>query len=126
MRAARQRFGRPPSDLQQSPGRLGRLFDYVGLLPAETVAGRPPSRDASVDRGAKIGRGDNRPPSTSLLSADAAGRSSDLFFMGTVLQPLAELGQQTGCTFILVHHFRKNGQAEDSEPAGLEELSNRA
>ena len=59
----------------------------------------------------------------SLLSADAAGRSSDLFFMGTVLQPLAELGQDTGCTFILLHHFRKNSQADDTEPAGLEELA---
>ena len=59
----------------------------------------------------------------SLLSADAAGRSSDLFFMGTVLQPLAKLGQDTKCTFILLHHFRKNSQADESEPAGLEELA---
>jgi hypothetical protein len=59
----------------------------------------------------------------SLLSPDAVGRSSDLFFMGTILQPLAELGQQTGCTIILLHHFRKNSQTDDVEPAGLEELA---
>lgn len=59
----------------------------------------------------------------SLLSADTAGRSSDLFFMGTVLQPLTQLGQDTGCTFILIHHFRKNSQVDESEPAGLEELT---
>ena len=60
----------------------------------------------------------------SLLSADSGGRSSDLFFMGTILQPLAELGQATGCTFVLVHHFRKNAQSADGdEPCALESLA---
>lgn len=58
-----------------------------------------------------------------LLSADAGGKSSDLFFMGSVLQPLAELGQATDCTLVLLHHFRKSGQTNDPEPAGLEELA---
>jgi hypothetical protein len=58
-----------------------------------------------------------------LLTADAGGKSSDLFFMGSILQPLSEIGQATGCTLILLHHFRKNSQADESEPASLEELA---
>lgn len=58
-----------------------------------------------------------------LLTADAAGKSSDLFFMGAMLQPLAELTRETGATIVLLHHFRKTGQVDEEEPAGLEELA---
>ncbi len=58
-----------------------------------------------------------------LLTAETAGQAGNLFAMGAVLQPLAELGQDSGCTILLLHHFRKNSQSDDSEPAGLEELS---
>jgi hypothetical protein len=58
-----------------------------------------------------------------LLTAETAGNAGNVFAMGATLQPLTELGQDTGCTFILLHHFRKNSQAGEQEPAGLEELS---
>ena len=59
----------------------------------------------------------------SLLDAHAASGASNLFFMGAMLQPLAELGQATGCTIVVLHHFRKGGQLDELEPAGLEQLS---
>ena len=59
----------------------------------------------------------------SLLSAEAAGRPGDLFFMGSILEPLTALMQSTGITIILLHHFRKTGFVDDTEPAGIEEFS---
>jgi len=44
--------------------------------------------------------------------------------MGSKLLPLSELGQATGCTIVLLHHFRKSGPGSDSdEQVALEELS---
>ncbi|QDV20206.1 hypothetical protein Pan153_48790 [Gimesia panareensis] len=49
--------------------------------------------------------------------------ASNLFSVGEKLKPLTRLGQETGCTIILVHHTRKrNGQNEFSEPQ-LEEIA---
>lgn len=49
--------------------------------------------------------------------------ASNLFSVGEKLKPLTELGQETGCTIILVHHTRKsNGQNQYSEPE-LEEIA---
>lgn len=59
----------------------------------------------------------------SLLNAQTAGQAGNLFAMGAALQPLSEIGQQTGCTIVVLHHFRKSGQPDHEEPAGLEELS---
>jgi hypothetical protein len=59
----------------------------------------------------------------SLLSAETAGRPGDLFFMGSILEPLTALMQTTGVTIVLLHHFRKNGFVDDKEPAGIEEFS---
>ena len=59
----------------------------------------------------------------SLLAGNSGGKSSDLFFMGSMLQPLTELGQALGCTFATLHHFRKTGIQSNEEPAGLEELA---
>jgi hypothetical protein len=59
----------------------------------------------------------------SLLSADTAGQASNLFAMGAALQPLTKLAQEAGCTLIVLHHFRKGGQPNEDEPAGLEELT---
>ncbi|MFH1922713.1 MAG: AAA family ATPase [Planctomycetota bacterium] len=59
----------------------------------------------------------------SLLSAEDAGRGSDLFFMGSRLQAVGELATDLGITFYVLHHFRKTGQTDPSEPVGLEELS---
>ena len=58
-----------------------------------------------------------------LLSDATAGGASNLFAMGSALQPLTKLGQETGCTLKLLHHFRKAGQPDDDNPADLAELS---
>jgi hypothetical protein len=58
-----------------------------------------------------------------LLSPETASGASNLFLMGSLLQGLTRLGQQTGATIILLHHFRKGGQPNDEDPAGLEELA---
>jgi replicative DNA helicase len=58
-----------------------------------------------------------------LLSPETASGASNLFLMGAMLQGLTKLGQETGCTVVLLHHFRKGGQPDDDNPAGLEELS---
>lgn len=58
-----------------------------------------------------------------LLSPETAGGASNVFLMGALLQGLTKLGQDTGCTIVLLHHFRKGGQADDENPAGLEELA---
>jgi hypothetical protein len=60
----------------------------------------------------------------SLLDGSDNGKPSDLFFMGSKLLPLSELGQATGCTIVLLHHFRKsNAGNHDDEQVALEELS---
>jgi replicative DNA helicase len=58
-----------------------------------------------------------------LLSPETASGASNLFLMGAMLQGLTKLGQDTGCTVILLHHFRKGGQPDEENPAGLEELA---
>ncbi|MFO0905681.1 MAG: AAA family ATPase [Pirellulales bacterium] len=60
----------------------------------------------------------------SLLDAENAGLAGNVFAMGAKLIPLSEIGQRTGCTIIVLHHFRKGGQADrEAEPAGLEMLA---
>jgi hypothetical protein len=54
-----------------------------------------------------------------LLNADTAGSASNLFAMGSVLQPITRLGQKLGCTIMLLHHNRKSGDGN----GGLDELS---
>lgn len=58
-----------------------------------------------------------------LLSGDAQGRSaSNVFDMGSLLMGLTEVGQETGCTMILVHHTRKNPIEPFAVPS-LEDLA---
>jgi len=59
----------------------------------------------------------------SLLSPETAGHASNVYAMGSLLQPISEIGQRTGCTIVLLHHFRKSGQPNQDDPAGLEELA---
>jgi len=59
----------------------------------------------------------------SLLDASTASQAGNLFTMGAALQPLGEIGQRTGCTMIVLHHFRKSGAPDIDEPAALEELA---
>ncbi|MFZ5831473.1 MAG: AAA family ATPase, partial [Planctomycetota bacterium] len=58
-----------------------------------------------------------------LVAPGTTSKSADLFAMGSLLGGITELGIATGCTMILVHHFRKGGQPDKDDPAGLEELS---
>ena len=57
------------------------------------------------------------------LSIENASLASNVMGMGALLEPLGMIGQQTGCTIIVLHHFRKSGQPDQDEPAGLEELA---
>jgi len=59
----------------------------------------------------------------SLLDANTASGANNLFAMGAALSPVAELGQATGATVLLAHHFRKSSAVDPDEPAALEELS---
>ena len=59
----------------------------------------------------------------SLLSAETAGSAGNLYAMGAALEPLSRLAQATGCTIILLHHFKKSGIPDPDNPAALEELS---
>jgi replicative DNA helicase len=58
-----------------------------------------------------------------LLSPETASGASNLFLMGSMLQGLTKLAGDTGCTIVLLHHFRKGGQPDEDNPAGLEELA---
>ena len=78
-------------------------------------------RSTIVQRGIQVAILD--PLYLCLLSTDTAGAASNLFAMGSVLQPLSAFAQEAGVTLVLLHHFRKSGQPDDSEPAGLEELA---
>lgn len=53
-----------------------------------------------------------------LRSDDAA----NIFSMGGFLDPLAKLGERTGCTPLIVHHNRKM-QANPNEPAELSDIA---
>jgi hypothetical protein len=60
----------------------------------------------------------------SLLDGKGGGNASDLYYMGSVLEPLTDITQDLGVTLGFLHHFRKTGPAPaDDEPVGLEELA---
>lgn len=58
-----------------------------------------------------------------LLSPELANAASNVYAMGAALAPVGKIGQQTGATMIILHHFRKSGQTDPDEPAALEELA---
>ncbi len=47
----------------------------------------------------------------SLFDGSENGKPSDLFFMGSKLLPLSELGQASGCTIVVLHHFERAAMA---------------
>ena len=59
----------------------------------------------------------------SLLTSDNASQASNVYAMGSLLQPLGEIGQTTSKTIIVLHHFKRSAQADEAEPASLEMLS---
>lgn len=56
-----------------------------------------------------------------VLSGAQGRQASNLFDMGSVLQGLTELGQETGCTIVMLHHFKKS--MNPMERFGMPELS---
>ena len=55
------------------------------------------------------------------LKSDAAG---SIFEMATLLEPLARIGERTGCTPILVHHNSRGAtRANPNEPAELSDIA---
>lgn len=58
-----------------------------------------------------------------LLSAEMAGHASSVYAMGSLLEPIGMIGQRTGCTIMLLHHFRKGPGPDADEPCSLEQLS---
>ncbi|QGQ21206.1 AAA family ATPase [Gimesia benthica] len=51
------------------------------------------------------------------LTANLGNDAGNLFVVGEKLKPLTKLGQDTGCTVVLIHHTRKNtGQKDNAEP----------
>lgn len=56
------------------------------------------------------------------LAFSANGSEGNLFAMGAVLRPIAELCQEFGTTLIVLHHLRKNRQ-EQYAPADLDDAS---
>jgi hypothetical protein len=77
--------------------------------------------DCIVENDIKVSMFD--PTYMCLMSPEIAHNSSNLLFMGPLLRKLTAVGTRTGCTMILMHHFRKTGVLKDDEPAGVEELS---
>ena len=58
-----------------------------------------------------------------MLDPTTAGLAGNIYAMGSLLQPLGEIGQNTGCTILVLHHFKKSGQVDPNDPAPLDELS---
>lgn len=71
----------------------------------------------------KIGLVPIDPLYLSLFTKETAGRSGDLFTMGSVYEPLTKVCRETGAAILLVHHFRKNRSDDQQEPCSLEELT---
>lgn len=58
-----------------------------------------------------------------LFAGDSNGRqASNLFDVGSLLWPLTEIGQETGCTITLLHHANKSA-GRDGAAIGLGDLS---
>ena len=58
-----------------------------------------------------------------LLSPETANSASNLFAMGAALEPLDRLGQVTGCTLVLLHHYKKSGADDSANPCQLDDLA---
>lgn len=61
------------------------------------------------------------PAYLALLSADAADGAKNVMYMGTILNAFGQVGQRTGATLLLVHHFNK--QIKQGQPPSLSNLS---
>lgn len=52
-----------------------------------------------------------------------ANQASDIYAMGEALAPIAEICQETGCTILFAHHFKKNSTNEKYSLPELSELA---
>ncbi|HET6323167.1 MAG TPA: AAA family ATPase, partial [Planctomycetaceae bacterium] len=85
-----------------------------------------PQLDNDVDRRAlkRLIR-DKRPACVAIDPAYLAIRGEDsrnLFAMGSVLRLVAELGDETGCTILVVHHCKRSKQIA-GDPATLDDIA---
>lgn len=60
-----------------------------------------------------------------LLDARSSGDAPNIYAMGPRLAPVGEIGQRTGCTMIVIHHFSRGAtrSATNDDPATLDMLS---
>lgn len=58
-----------------------------------------------------------------LLSGTSGINPGDVFAMGSILKPIGELGERTGCTIVIAHHTKKKDRKERYQPTDLEDLS---
>jgi hypothetical protein len=68
---------------------------------------------------------DKKPACLAIDPAYLAIRGDDsrnLFAMGSLLRPLAELGDETGCTILVVHHCKRSKQIA-GDPATLDDIA---
>lgn len=56
------------------------------------------------------------------LALPVGENAGNLFHVGSLLLALTELGQETGCTIVLIHHLRKN-VADAFSPPELEDIA---
>lgn len=59
----------------------------------------------------------------SLLDVDLTSNASNMFAMGMGLRPIAEIGTETGCTFVIMHHMKKKTERETHEPPELTDMA---
>ncbi len=128
------------------PGRVLFLSGESGLSALQSIARRIcKSRSLSLDMldnfelSAKLPRLDNRadvralrriirnkkPICVAIDPAYLAVRGDDarnLFAMGSLLRPLADIGDSTGCTILVVHHC-KHSKYTTHDPATLDDIA---
>jgi hypothetical protein len=63
------------------------------------------------------------PAYLAMHTTKTAGQAGNVFMTGAILQELTRIGHDNECTIVLLHHFRKTGNVDYNDPAGIEELS---
>ena len=63
------------------------------------------------------------PAYLSMLDAKSSDSAGNLFAMGSLLKRFGDVGRETNCTLVLLHHFKKEARARQFEPPTLEEFS---
>ena len=120
---ARRRSAKRPSGLRRArAASVWPTWIVCRFRPAPPVSTRPPRPPGGSDSRGRLRVAILDPLYLALLSPETASGESNVFLMGALLQGLTKLGQDTGCTVVLLHHFRKGGQPDEENPAGLDGL----